>query len=133
MAIKRDAESLAAHKASICEAIASGESLVKTLKRKGMPGYTAVMNWLREDAEFAANYARAREAQADADADKISFIAGEVAAGRMDPQAARVAVDALKWTAGKRQPKKYGDKVDIDLSGKVQIERVRVTFVGDGE
>ncbi|MTH65061.1 hypothetical protein [Paracoccus shanxieyensis] len=133
MAIKRDAATIAGHKAAICEAIAEGKSLVQTLKAKGMPGYTAVMNWLREDEDFAASYARAREAQADADADKISFIASEVAAGNMDPQAARVAIDALKWTAGKRQPKKYGDKLDMNISGKVEVERVEIKFVGDGE
>jgi hypothetical protein len=48
-------------------------------------------------------------------------------------RAARAAIDALKWTAGKRQPKKYGDKLDLDINGRVQIERVEVKFVGDGE
>ena len=45
--------------------------------------------------------------------------------------AARVAIDALKWTAGKRSPRKFGDK--LSLAGEpgapaaisVQVELVR--------
>ncbi len=33
--------------------------------------------------------------------------------GKLDPNAARVAIDAYKWAAGKRKPKVYGDKVAI--------------------
>ena len=126
-------DEIAKHKAGICEAIASGSSLLQHLRKKGMPGYTTVMKWLAADPDFQANYARAREAQADADADKIGDIVDRVLAGKLDPQAARAAIDALKWTAGKRQPKKYGDKLDLDINGRVQIERVEVRFVGDEE
>ncbi|REF70394.1 hypothetical protein [Paracoccus versutus] len=127
------ADEIAKHKDGICEAIASGSSLLQHLRKKGMPGYTTVMKWLAADPDFQANYARAREAQADADADKIGDIVDRVLAGKLDPQAARAAIDALKWTAGKRQPKKYGDKLDLDINGRVQIERVEVKFVGDEE
>jgi len=58
-------------------------------------------------------YARACEDMADNDADKISDVADQVLQGLVDPQAARVAIDAYKWSAGKRRPRKYGDKVDI--------------------
>lgn len=133
MPIKRDAETIAGYKDAICEAIACGDSLAKVLRKKGMPGYSTVIRWLRDDEDFRVDYARAREAQADADADKIGDIVDRVLAGKLDPQAARAAIDALKWTAGKRQPKKYGDKLDLDINGRVQIERVEVKFVGDGE
>lgn len=118
-------------KAAICEAIASGDSLAKVLRGKGMPAYRTVMTWLSEDEAFQQNYARAREAQGDADADRIGDITDRVLSGEIDPQSAKVAIDALKWTAAKRLPKKYGDKLDLDLNGKVQIERVDVKFVGD--
>lgn len=121
-------------KTRICQAIASGDSLAKILRKKGMPNYSTVMRWLASDEEFRNNYARAREAQGDADADRIGDITDRVLSGEIDPQAARVAIDALKWTAARRLPKKYGDKLDLDLNGKVQIERVQITFVeGDNE
>lgn len=130
MTAKRNA--MGDQKAAICEAIASGDSLVKALRAKGMPGYRTVMTWLSEDEAFQQNYARAREAQGDADADRIGDITDRVLSGEIDPQSARVAIDALKWTAAKRLPKKYGDKLDLDLNARMQIESVQIRFV-DGD
>ena len=62
---------------------------------------------------FADQYARAREASADADADDIGHISRQAADGEIEPAAARAAIDGLKWSAGKRKPKKYGDKVAL--------------------
>ena len=125
-------DSKAKQKAAICEAIASGDSLVKILRESGMPGYRTVMTWLSEDETFQQNYARAREDQGDAYADRIDDVADRVLTGEIDPQAARVAIDALKWSAGKRLPKKYGDKLGLDVNGAIKIERVDVKFV-EGE
>lgn len=99
-----------------------------------MPGYSTFMRWLSEDEQLRDNYARAREAQGDADADKINHIARGVLSGEYEPAAANVAINALKWTAAKRQPKKYSDKLDLNHSGGIQIERVVVDFMeGDDE
>ena len=38
----------------------------------------------------------------------------------------RTRIDAKKWLAGKRSPKKYGDKIDVEHSGEVAIKRVIV-------
>lgn len=119
-------------KDAICEALASGDSLVKILRENGMPNYSTVMRWLGDDEAFRENYARAREAQGDAYADRIDDVADRVLSGEIDPQAARVAIDALKWSAGKRLPKKYGDKLGLDVNGAIKIERVDVKFV-EGE
>ena len=118
---------------TICQRIAEGESLVDILKEKGMPGYSTFMHWLSEDEQLRENYARAREAQGDADADKINHIARGVLSGEYDPSAANVAINALKWTAAKRQPKKYGDKLDLNHGGSISIERVVVDFMEDGD
>lgn len=99
---------------AILHGIAEGNSLVSILKEDDeLPSYTTVMKWLRQYPEFAANYARAREDQADHDADKIGDIAERVVKGKLDPNAARVAIDAYKWAAGKRKPKVYGEKLAI--------------------
>jgi hypothetical protein len=98
----------------ILEAIADGTGLVTFLKqRPDLPSYPTVMRWVRDNPEFSEMYARACEDMADNDADKISDVADQVLQGLVDPQAARVAIDAYKWSAGKRRPRKYGDKVDI--------------------
>jgi hypothetical protein len=38
--------------------------------------------------------------------------------GKLDPQVARVAIDAEKWLAAKKQPKVFGEKVTNELVGK---------------
>ena len=101
---------------TMCDGIAEGRSLA-SLCRELNVGYSTVITWLRENEAFRANYVRAREDQADADADAVGDIAARVLSGEIDPQAARVAIDALKWAAGKRKPKVYGDKQAVEHSG----------------
>lgn len=92
---------------TICGCIAQGLPLVKILTLDGMPSYATVMRWLSEDSSIQDNYTRAREASADYLADEIVYIADN----ELDPQVARVRIDARKWVAAKMKPKKYGDKV----------------------
>lgn len=100
---------------AICERIADGESLRTICDDVTMPQRARVFRWLDDPAnkKFADQYARAREASADADADDIGHYARQAAAGKIEPAAARAAIDGLKWSAGKRKPKKYGDKVAL--------------------
>ena len=100
----------------LCELIASGMSLRKACEIDGIPSTTTVMKWLREREDFAAQYARAREVQAEHYAEDIV----EIADTEPDAARARVRVDARKWTAAKLLPKKYGDRVNLDHSGSIQ-------------
>lgn len=102
---------------TICNRIADGESLKAICRDEGMPTKTSFLRAVDADKARSDQYARAREAQGDADADAIGDIAARVLSGEYDPAAARVAIDALKWSAGKRLPKKYGDKLDLNHGG----------------
>ena len=44
----------------------------------------------------------------------------------MDPNAARVAIDALKWNAARMHPAIYGDKLQTEHSGEVTVRSVRL-------
>lgn len=101
----------------ICIRIACGEALAAICRDEDMPAYRTVMTWLSINDTFQHNYARAREDQGNADADAVTDIGRRCLDGELDPQAARVAIDALKWSAGKRLPKKYGDRKSHELSG----------------
>lgn len=104
---------------AICDRLAEGESLRAICRDEGMPAISTVFKWLGkpENAPFVEQYARAREEQAENDADKVTDLGDRCARGEIDPQAARVAIDAAKWSAGKRLPKKYGDKIQQEVSG----------------
>lgn len=124
-------EAVAAHKATILERIAGGESLRQILETKGLPASSTVFVWLSEDPEFSEQYARAREAQADALFDDILSIAddgtndwmerrnadGDVIGWQENGEAIRrsqLRIESRKWMAGKLKPKKYGERLAID-------------------
>lgn len=113
----------------ICDAIASGTSLRKVCEVAGMPTKTMVLRWLAEESlsEFRDQYARAREAQADFLAEEMLDIADEdatVVRGEevvFDATAVarnRLRVDTRKWLASKMAPKKYGDKITAEHTGR---------------
>jgi hypothetical protein len=117
-------EELKELKQDILDRISEGESLLKILKSdKKYPARQTVYNWLNKqhkeyDPHFLDNYARAKEDGGDLDAERIEEIALKALEGEYNPNAARVAIDALKWTAGKKRPKKYGDKLDLTTDGE---------------
>lgn len=102
----------------VCALIASGHSLRQIAGMEGLPSMEAVRTWLLKDAEFAAQYARAREEQAEAFAEEIVAIADT----EPDAAKARNRIDARKWVAVKLLPKKYGDKVQV--SGHLTLEQL---------
>ena len=119
--------------AVILERIASGESLRAICEAEEMPARSTVFQWLSKRDEFADQYARAREEQADAIFDEILSIAddgrndwmernyGENVGWIENGEALRrsaLRIDARKWMAGKLRPKKYGERSQMELTGK---------------
>lgn len=104
-------------KARVCTELADGKSLRTICTGKGMPSIETIRVWLLNDAAFAAQYARAREEQADFYADEIIDISDT----EKDPQKAKVRIDARKWVASKLKPKKYGDKIELGHTGEVGV------------
>lgn len=117
----------------ICERMADGESL-NSICKSGVASYQTVMNWLNSKPEFLEKYARARAMQADKMAEDIISIADEIDVEakyqgedvKLDLSATSVArnrlrVDARKWLASKMAPKKYGDKLEVDQTTKLDV------------
>ena len=88
-------------------------SLRDVCKDDDMPCEKTVYKWLTAEVEFATMYTRAREMRANMIADDTL----EIADTEPDPQKARVRIDARKWWAAKTSPKKYGDKIQQEISG----------------
>lgn len=110
----------------ICDHISNGGSLRSYVEQEGKPAFNTVYKWLGEHEAFAEAYARAREVQAHADADKINRLQEQLEAGMIAPDVARVMADCLKWTAARRAPRVYGDKVQ--LSGDADGAPIAVTW-----
>ena len=91
----------------ICLLLTLGMSLRNICLKKEMPCIATVMKWLRLNPEFAAQYAHAREAQAELMGDRMVELALNPPKNA-DPNMLRVQMDAIKWAAGKMRPAKYG-------------------------
>lgn len=100
----------------ICEWLANGKSLASYCEEEDNPSHASIYRWLEKHEDFREAFARARETQAHHDADKLNRISELLQAGVIAPDVARVITDAMKWTAARRAPKSYGDKVQLSGS-----------------
>lgn len=119
----------------ICTGLAEGRSLRSICLEDDTPSQTTVFRWLADEryASFREQYARAREAQADAIFDEILDIADDGTNDWVDRkredgstdtvidhehvQRSKLRIDARKWMAGKLRPKVYGDKMALTGEG----------------
>lgn len=104
--------------AALCSRIADGNSLRSVCEADDMPSTQTHYVWMSKHPEYVEQYTRAKADSADADADRIENIAEKTLKGEYDPAAARVAMNAYMWTAGKKRPRKYGDRLAVDVSTK---------------
>ena len=106
---------------NICDLVARGLSLRTICVKSDMPSMSTVCKWLKENPEFSEQYARAREEQADIFADEIIEIADAVEPDSAAVAKAKLQIDARKWRAAKMSPKKYGDKVEQQITGNLAV------------
>lgn len=122
----------------ICERLADGESLNSISKSEGFPPQSTIYKWVNED-RFGCRekYAQARDFQARKLSDEIMEIADdssndfverenartgkkEIVLDREAIDRAKLRVDARKWYLSKVLPKEFGDRLDLNHSGKVE-------------
>lgn len=96
------------------------------------------MEWLEKDEGIATQYARAKEFQSELMAEEIIQLADECMPGERTKtksdgtietttgdmvERSKLRVDARKWVAARLLPKKYGDRIqqDVSLTGDLKI------------
>lgn len=111
----------------ICTQIAETSNSLRTIcKGEDMPSVGTVLKWLRTNDSFLAQYARAKEEQADFLAEEMMEIAddaskdlegyneyGKPIENKEFVNRSKLRVETRKWIASKLKPKKYGDKLDV--------------------
>lgn len=116
----------------ICERLSCGQSLTAMCRDVDhLPGTTTVFNWLHRRAEFREQYARARanwteakveemeQISLDSGGDWIMTAKGPVY-NREHVDRAKLRIDTLKWIVAKLLPKKWGDKMQLDVVTEVK-------------
>ena len=117
---------------SIIEDIEHGYPLRTVLKNGDNPSSRTFYKWLDEDEEKVKRYACACEARAEQIFEDILDIAddqsGDVKVSEdgtksFDSEFAarsKIKIDARKWMVGKLNPKRFGDKMQVDQNLKVE-------------
>jgi hypothetical protein len=109
----------------ICWRITHGEPLVRICADEHLPHVATIYRWLIRFPTFCDMYTRAREEQADTNADEILAIADEMPPEYTDEKGRttidhsylawqKQRIEARKWTASKLKPRKYGDRVAVE-------------------
>lgn len=113
----------------ICEMVSIGETIRQIADDVGVSVGT-VLNWVSMP-EHVERYARARDTASDIF--EAEIIEAALASSPETASADKVKIDALKWVAARRSPKKYGDRVQAEVTGRdgsplltgISIELVR--------
>lgn len=117
--------------AEICRRLSEGETLSSICRDEAMPNFSTVYRWEQEDDEFRKVSARAREVGCDALAEECIAIADEK---DVDPATKRVRVDTRIRLIGKWNAKRYGDKLDHNHTGSLNVTLASVLAgIGQGD
>ena len=129
MAMGRPTEYTPEKAAEICLLIANGMSMRAVCRHEGMPVLSTVYKWIRQNPDFAKQYARATEDRADAVFEEMFDIADDgindtytdddgVERTNHDVIArSKLRIDTRKWALARMNPRKYGDRVAQEISG----------------
>jgi hypothetical protein len=110
----------------IIERLMMGRSLLSICRDDDMPSHATVLRWRKMYPELDEAIPRAREEGTHVLADQCLEIADDAS---LDPKDRRVRIDTRLRLIGKWNVRAYGDKLDVDLNGKMQISGVEMTFV----
>lgn len=113
----------------ICEQIANSSKGLREIAASVGITRPTLLDWLKNDKDFSAQYAHAKALQADFLAEEMLTIADDGTNDTISTEAgefpnhewiarAKLRIDARKFLMGKLAPKKYGDKIDITTDGK---------------
>lgn len=120
----------------ICARLSEGESMRSVCRDDAMPVLTTIFRWLRTKEEFRQQYEIAKEESAESLADEMVDIAdyeagqplmedglpvmvdGKVVMTIDGPSVshAKLRIDTRKWAASKLKPKKYGEKIQQEIT-----------------
>lgn len=117
----------------VCSQLADGNSMRTVCTPEDMPDKSTVFRWIRKYDEFRDQYTIAKEEGVEAWAEESMDIADNGSNDWMVThdkdnegykvngehiQRSRLRIETRKWYASKLKPKKYGDKIQQEITGK---------------
>jgi hypothetical protein len=103
---------------AVLQSMREGQSLRKACEANGVKHSTFLL-WVDGDKDLADQYARARDALLDWQAEDLEDIGERAARAESAVEVAglRLLSDNRKWLLSKLGHRKYGDKVQTELTG----------------
>ncbi len=120
---------------AIIERVAEGETLSAICKGDGMPTATTFRRWALSREEVWEAFQAARELKADSLFDEALDLARDIKKEPGGPQRVRahdIAMNHLRWAAGKLNPQKYSDRSQINVTVPIQINTTLDLGQGQG-
>lgn len=122
----------------ILDWVASGKSLRSICEQDGFPPISTFLTWVAKDAELETMWRFALQIRADVQHEEMMEIADDGRNDWMEIQdkdgnnigwklngeavaRSKLRLDQRKWSAARMNPVRYGDKVDLNHSGKVKV------------
>lgn len=102
--------------------IEEGKSLRQIQKLSGMPSVSTILKWRRENEEFSKLYDEAKLDMMEVMADQIMEISDEE--NPDDTARAKLRVDTRKWLMARLANRRYGDKIEQNVTGNTTIRVV---------
>ena len=132
----------------ILDCIRNGQSLIGCLNsrsREEVPSSVTWNQWLKDDEELINNYTRACEERSELIFEQILDIADDKSEDTVYTDSgnaifnaefaarSRIKIDARKWMLGKMNPKKYGEKVQQEISGEIKTNSLPTIIFMDSD
>ena len=92
----------------MCAMVAEGQT-IRQIAAHYKAGVGSIIAWLTDTPEHAEQYARARDAASDLF--ETDIIEAAMSVTNETAAADRVKIDALKWVAARRSPKRYSERI----------------------
>lgn len=109
----------------VCNKVSDGKNIKKVLKEnENYPSFPTWCKWKRENIELLNLYVNAIQDKAESIDDLIDEIFESLREDKIEPSAANVLIQTLKWKASKYYPKMFGDRTDITTNGKDIISEI---------
>jgi hypothetical protein len=96
------------------EHLAEGNTLRSFVSGSDIP-YGVLWRKMQSDPVLMERYEIVRNARALANAERIEALADKVETEQIDPNAAKVAMNARQWLAERMDPKRWGNKIQQDI------------------
>lgn len=95
---------------AIFQCMEDGDSVRKACEKNGVKN-NSFIDFVYKNEKLYEQYARAKEKGQDA---RFEGMIDYVENSKADPFTKKLYIDTLKWQLAKQQPKKYGEKLEVE-------------------